>query len=243
MPFDIRMYAITPLPQGSERCACHCNHSQPHHWPQHDCAPNIFAFQSLVRTIKAPPPSDESLSSRDASNRVAVCSLHVRRDSFTLSLRVIEQVGRSQIAELAPTASSRASCASPRDQHLHSCRSAASALALTQFSKVVVLDNDMTALQMTTSRSRAETPGMVFHTATVAAQGTLRPNRRSLRATPSLDEYHVSLRHLYALNYPVKPHPGMSGRRCYDGSDQSFGGAFTDHFLSCRYGISTQGST
>ena len=102
-----------------------------------------------------------------------------------------------------------------------------SALALTQFSKVVVLDNDMTALHNIDELALAETPGMVFHTATVLPRKErCAPTGGLFVLTPSLDEYHAALRHLYALNYPVKPHPGMSGRRCYDGSDQEFWRSF-----------------
>ena len=96
------------------------------------------------------------------------------------------------------------------------------ALALTQFSKVIVLDNDMTLLQNIDELAElAPTPAMVWHTATVlpkkercAVTGglfVLRPNRT---------EFERALHHLYhELNAGSK-------HRCYDGSDQEFWRSF-----------------
>jgi hypothetical protein len=57
------------------------------------------------------------------------------------------------------------------------------ALALTQFERVVVLDNDVTLLRPIDELAAAEAPAMVFHTATVLP----RKERCALRSDPRRD--------------------------------------------------------
>ena len=106
------------------------------------------------------------------------------------------------------------------------------ALALTQFRKVIVLDNDMTLLANIDDLAAAETPAMVFHTATVLPRKErCAPTGGLFVLTPSRREYDRALHHLYALN-PAKDAKGRAlapalankgkSYRCYDGSDQEF---------------------
>lgn len=108
------------------------------------------------------------------------------------------------------------------------------ALSLTQFRKVIVMDNDMALLgnvdDLASDGARA--PGMVWHTATVL------PNKEHCAVTgglfvlePNLAEYRRALHHLYnELN--IKRTTDRAGRaqnqgvRCYDGSDQEFWRSF-----------------
>jgi hypothetical protein len=104
------------------------------------------------------------------------------------------------------------------------------ALSLTQFEKVVVMDNDMVLLGNIDELQYAETPGMVWHTATVLARKercavtgglfVLRPNAAA---------FARAKQHLYLeLNRrSAGAGKGLNvGRRCYDGSDQEFWRSF-----------------
>lgn len=100
------------------------------------------------------------------------------------------------------------------------------ALSLTQFEKVVVvMDNDMVLMGNIDELQYAETPGMVWHTATVLARKercavtgglfVLRPNAAA---------FARAKQHLYLeLNRrSAGAGKGLNvGRRCYDGSDQA----------------------
>jgi len=109
--------------------------------------------------------------------------------------------------------------------HKHSF-SRIAALALTQFRKVVVLDNDMTLLRNIDELARAETPSMVFHTATVLPRKERSaPTGGLFVLSPSASEFARALAHLYALNVPKEKDRGKS-MRCYDGSDQEFWRSF-----------------
>ena len=107
------------------------------------------------------------------------------------------------------------------------------ALALTQFRKVVVLDNDMTLLDNIDELAWAPTPSMVFHTATVLPRKERSaPTGGLFVLRPSRVEFERALAHLYALNPPKdgkgQPCPACAGKayRCYDGSDQEFWRSF-----------------
>lgn len=101
------------------------------------------------------------------------------------------------------------------------------ALALTQFRKVVVLDNDMTLLQNIDELAVSETPAMVFHTATVLPRKERSaPTGGLFVFTPNAAEFQRAMGHLYSLNPPSKGGSKGPSYRCYDGSDQEFWRSF-----------------
>lgn len=106
--------------------------------------------------------------------------------------------------------------------HKHSFARLA-ALALTQFRKVIVLDNDMTLLGNIDELHAAESPSMVFHTATVLPKKErCAPTGGLFVFEPSASEFARALAHLHALN----PWSRGPSQRCYDGSDQEFWRSF-----------------
>ena len=109
--------------------------------------------------------------------------------------------------------------------HKHSF-SRIAALALTQFRKVVVLDNDMTMISNVDELAAAETPAMVFHTATVLPRKERSaPTGGLFVLRPSRVEFERALVHLHAMNAP-QDHAQRKAYRCYDGSDQEFWRSF-----------------
>lgn len=104
--------------------------------------------------------------------------------------------------------------------------------------QVIVLDNDMTLIGNIDELAHAETPAMVFHTATVLPKKERSaPTGGLFVLTPSASEYERALAHLYSLNPPTaknttrRAKAGSSMRagpsfRCYDGSDQEFWRSF-----------------
>ena len=91
------------------------------------------------------------------------------------------------------------------------------ALGLTQFKKVVVLDNDMAlAGNIDELAVHAEAPAMVWHTSTIfASKEFSAPTGGLFVLEPSAQAFLNATRHLAQMN-------GRSPRRCYDGSDQEF---------------------
>ena len=102
------------------------------------------------------------------------------------------------------------------------------ALSLTQFQKVIVIDNDMTFAGNIDELADAEAPAMVWHTATVL------PNKERCAPTgglfvlkPSATEFAKAMRHLASLNRRQARNGRFpNGVRCYDGSDQEFWRSF-----------------
>jgi len=104
------------------------------------------------------------------------------------------------------------------------------ALALTQFDKVFVFDNDMALAHNVDHLAFAQTPSAVWHTS--MARWQWRHNESCavttglLGLTPSADEFKRALGHLYS----------MGNKSVYDGGDQEFWRQFyTWHELPLRY--------
>jgi len=113
--------------------------------------------------------------------------------------------------------------------HMHSF-SRIAALRLTQFEKVIVMDNDMSILANIDDVATAPAPAMVWHTATVLAKKEHCAVTGGMFAlAPSLREYQRALYHLY---YKVNMQGSLGSQaknkpvRCYDGSDQEFWRSF-----------------
>ena len=162
------------------------------------------------------------LRSARAVNTTLPVHVVVARGSYNASTEArFKQLGASSIIE-SPTVSP------PRwtsTFHKHSF-SRIGALALTQFRRVIVLDNDMTLIANIDELAHAETPAMVFHTATVLPRKERSaPTGGLFVLRPSQREFDRAIAHLYALNAPTPRDRGRAAR-CYDGSDQEFWRSF-----------------
>ena len=102
------------------------------------------------------------------------------------------------------------------------------ALAMTQFRKVIVIDNDMTLIGNIDDLADAEAPAMVWHTATVLPKKErCAPTGGLFVLEPSATEFAKALQHLTVLNRKTASAGSFSGGvRCYDGSDQEFWRSF-----------------
>jgi hypothetical protein len=91
------------------------------------------------------------------------------------------------------------------------------ALAMTQFDKVIVLDNDVVLVKSLDELAFAETPAAVFHTA-IPRLDRCTVTTGLMVLTPDLGEYRRGLTHMYeVMNYSVSR---------ADGGDQEFWHSF-----------------